>query len=597
MTALTGRQFTLLFLALLIVGVGASYSGSFGIGFVFDDAFGIARNPAIRSLANLPSFFVDPRAIWIDHTQVDLRPVLLITYAVNYAISGIDPWSYHAVNLLLHLIAALLVFVIVRDHLWWPASDRGPDGPARLPAAAAALFFALAPLNSQPVNYIWARSAVLCVTLYLGAFLALLRNRRVLGSTLFALALLTKAIAVTLPVMFLIHDVVYRDRARLPTLRSYIGDWRRLVTPVLLLGIIDVGYLLYRQALLPSWTAPSRAVPGVTSWVWFVSEWPALLFYARQFVWPDALSIDHEFDYTTSLLAIRAWGSLLVLIAWVLLALLARKRYPPVAFATAWFFVTLAPESSFLPLGEIVNDHRPYIASSLGLSLLLAWLIWQGAARLVARGRHAAFIAACLLLLIPAVAVNRYRTWQWADPMRIWMDAIQKGPNNARAWMNAGGVHAERGDLREARRYLERARELAPRYAFVHVFLSLIEAAEGHLGCGASLGAAGRAASAGPCPDPLQSGPRPRETRPIRRGQSRLPARRRSRPARCRSSDGTGTGLAVRVSERGARSREIAAATLTRGAVGAVPGWRDRILRWQLGFPPDAGSRSWFWYS
>ena len=164
-----GRTFTLLVLVLLAIGIGVAYSGSFGIGFYFDDTHGIAQNPAIRSLRNIPSFFTDPHAIWIDDTQVDLRPVLLITYAANYAISGLRPWSYHALNLVLHFIAAGLVFVIVRDHLWWPAPDRGPEGDARIPAAAAALFFALAPLNSQPVDYLWARSALLCVTLYLAA--------------------------------------------------------------------------------------------------------------------------------------------------------------------------------------------------------------------------------------------------------------------------------------------------------------------------------------------------------------------------------------------------------------------------------------------
>src|SRR5439155_23663613 len=151
-------------------GIGAAYSGGFGIGFYFDDAIGIAHNPSIRSLRNIPSFFTDPYATWTDHTQVDLRPFLLITYAGNYAISGVRPWSYHALSLILHFIAATLVFVIVRDHVWWPAEDRGAEGAARIPAAAAALFFALAPLNSQPVDYIWARRALLCVTLYLGAF-------------------------------------------------------------------------------------------------------------------------------------------------------------------------------------------------------------------------------------------------------------------------------------------------------------------------------------------------------------------------------------------------------------------------------------------
>src|SRR5207244_11842829 len=116
------------------ISIDVAYSGSCRVGSYFDDILGIAQNPSIRSLRNIPSFFTDPRAIWIDHTQVDLRPFLLIIYAANYAISGLRPWSYHALNLVLHFIAAGLVFVIVRDHLWWPAPDRGPEGDARIPA-------------------------------------------------------------------------------------------------------------------------------------------------------------------------------------------------------------------------------------------------------------------------------------------------------------------------------------------------------------------------------------------------------------------------------------------------------------------------------
>ncbi len=476
-----GRNFTLLILAFLAVGIGVSYSGSFVIGFFFDDAYGIANNPAIRSLTNIPRFFTDPHAIWIDPTQVDLRPFLLISYALNYAISGLRPWSYHAINLILHFLGAVLVFVIVRDHLWWPASDRGSDGEARIPAAAAALFFALAPLNSQPVNYVWARSALLCVTLYLGAFLAFLRRRWVLGSVLFILALLTKAIAVTLPVVLLVHDFVYRDREGYPTLKSYVSDWRRHAPPLLLTGILDVAYVLYRALVLPPWTAGARHAGGVTPWIWFMSEWPALLYYVRLFLWPDGLSVDHDFPITTSLLAPRAWGSLLVLLLWAALALLALRRHPQVTFATAWFFVTLAPESSFAALAEVINDHRPYIASSLGLSVLLAWVLYQGAARLASHARRAAFIAACLLLVIPAVAFDRYRTWQWEDPLRMWEDAVRTSPNNTRAWMNAGVVFMARGDLAKARRYFVRARELGPAYAFVYMNLSVLEAHEGHL--------------------------------------------------------------------------------------------------------------------
>src|SRR5437016_12732274 len=126
-------RFTAAFVALLAIGIGLAYSGSLGVGFYFDATAGITNNPAIRSLRNIPSFFTDPYAIWSEHTQVDVRPVLLITYAVNYAISGLEPWSWHVLDLLLHFTASLLVFVIVRDHVWWPPRERGPSGEARLP--------------------------------------------------------------------------------------------------------------------------------------------------------------------------------------------------------------------------------------------------------------------------------------------------------------------------------------------------------------------------------------------------------------------------------------------------------------------------------
>ena len=152
MASLGGRRFTAVFVALLALGIAASYSNSLGIGFYFDDLYGIHNNPTIRSLRNIPGFFTDPHAFWTDRTQADVRPVLLISYALNYAVSGLAPWSYHVLNLILHFVAALLVFVLVRDHVWWPARERGPSGEARIPAAAAALFFALAPLNTQPVD-------------------------------------------------------------------------------------------------------------------------------------------------------------------------------------------------------------------------------------------------------------------------------------------------------------------------------------------------------------------------------------------------------------------------------------------------------------
>src|SRR5439155_643121 len=196
MASLGGRRFTAGFVALLALGIAASYSNSLGIGFYFDDLYGIRNNPTIRSLRNIPSFFTDPHAFWTDRTQADVRPVLLITYALNYAVSGLAPWSYHVLNLLLHFVAALLVFVLVRD------------------------------------------------------------------------------------------------RTRYRSVKSYLGDWRRLVLPVLLPAALAVAYVAYRSAVLPSWTAETRQQGWVTPRIWFMSQWSALLYYVRLFVWPNGLSAD-----------------------------------------------------------------------------------------------------------------------------------------------------------------------------------------------------------------------------------------------------------------------------------------------------------------
>src|SRR2546429_5511230 len=117
-----GQNFTLLFLALLGVGLAISYGNSFGIGFYFDDSYGIASNPAIRSLRNIPLFFSDPFTLTTMRENVDIRPVLVVTFAINYAISGNEPWSYHVLNLIFHFIAAGTGLFFVRAHLWGAAS-------------------------------------------------------------------------------------------------------------------------------------------------------------------------------------------------------------------------------------------------------------------------------------------------------------------------------------------------------------------------------------------------------------------------------------------------------------------------------------------
>jgi tetratricopeptide (TPR) repeat protein len=459
------QRFTLLVAAALGALILAAYGNSFAVGFMFDDSWGIAQNPALRSLANIPSFFRDPFLLTPIRENVDLRPVLMATFALNYAISRLEPWSWHALNLLLHFAAALIVFLCVRDHLWWPREERGPDGLARWPAAAAALFFALAPLNQQPVVYFWARSALLCTALTLGAFLAFARDRRVLSAALFGLALLTKAIAATLPLLALIWLVLERRR---------IG---RSLMPMLLVLLV---YLAYRAAVLPAWSEDARHEIWVTRRIWLMSGWTSYLYYVRLFLWPDALSVDHDFGYNLSFFTARTLLSLATVVAWIALALSQWRRRPLVTFASAWYFLALAPETTLSPISEVTNDHRPYFATALGLAPLLAWALWAAASHLAVRPRLTLFTAVALCACIAAVPVVRRRNWVWADGLRLWLDAEEKGPANGRAAMNAGRELMMRGRLSEARAHFTRAQRLMPQNPYLYMNISVLESAVGH---------------------------------------------------------------------------------------------------------------------
>jgi tetratricopeptide (TPR) repeat protein len=439
--------------ALLAIVIATTYSNALHGPFVFDDWHTLERNPHLRSLANVPRFFVDPDTTTVLRENKDLRPLLLTTFALNWAVSGAETWSWHATSLLLHWLACVLLYRVVRDHLW--LGDAGPPV-----GAAAALIVALHPLNSEPANYLSSRSALLTAVCYLGAFDAAVRGRRVTSVLLAAAAMLTKSIALTLPLVVLLHARV--DRRRIPW--GLVG----------MLAAVAAAGLAWRALLLPPWVLETARQADVGPGTYFMTQWSALLYYLRLWLWPDALVIDRvDYPWTRSLLEPRAWGSLLVLLGLGAAAWRAGRRWPAVGFAALWIVVTLAPESSVVPLAEAVNEHRPYLAM-LGFGTLSALALWAAA-----RGRRLPFavVVAGLVAVLGVATHVRNRVYQ--DDLALWLDAVAKAPANSRAWLNAGHAAMARGRDADARRLLLEARRLSPCYAYVQMNLSALDARAG----------------------------------------------------------------------------------------------------------------------
>jgi Flp pilus assembly protein TadD len=453
---MTRRQrFIALLLAVPMLLAVAAYGRVLHGDFLFDDVRVVQRNPALQEFGGVL------RGFWGNLLHGG-RPTTEVTFALSHAMGGPVPWAFHSVSLLLHQAVVVLIFLFTREVL--RMAGRGPTSGV---AVAVAGIFALHPMQSQAVSYVSQRSEVLASGLYLATMLLLLRAgnpgpalRRALAGVaalaLFTLGMGAKAIVITAPLAWLLLLAVVPPS-------SAPGEpprWRWRLLPFAPLAL--VGILLVRGALRAVEGRPDAgfSVPGATPGSYFLTQWRAVATYVRLLAWPAGQNADWSFPMSRSMSepAVLVTGAFLVaLLAGAGLLWWRSRRGNDLAsadgraaaFGVAWFFLLLAPTSTFLPIADVLVEHRVYLAS-WGL-ILVAVL---GGERLLARvapGRRtlAAAILVGTVWAVLAVALHR-RNAVWENDLAFWSDVVEKSPGKARAQFGLGGAWMRRGDLERA---------------------------------------------------------------------------------------------------------------------------------------------------
>ena len=500
-----------LLLALALAGAaGVAYSTSFQGVFIFDDHFAIVANPNIRALWPLTRAMLAP-----PESPVSGRPIASLTLAINYALAPEDVrgvlspggpdappgtaeqflrnvWGYHFLNLSLHALAALALFGVVRRTL---LSERlrprfGPDSTPL--AFVVALVWLVHPVLTDAVTYVAQRTEVLMGLFYLLTFYCAIRaaDRETIGAgaawwaagavVACALGMGSKQTIVLAPLLVYLWGWMFARAPQAPRLR-----WGMYA------GLAATWAILAGLVALERWphTVGIRIL-GWTPWTYLLTQSGVIVHYLRLSLLPTMLVSDYAgWPMARSVVEVAPYAAALtVLFGAALFAVVRRNGW---GFVGAWFFATLAPSSSLLPLPtEIAAERRMYLplAGVVVVAVVGTYLVGQRLLPLLIAGERRRRLVGRLTAVLLAggtgvtfATLTQERNRDYWSEERFWQDTVEKRPTNPRARLNYGVVLSAKRRYPEAEPQLQEAVRLDDTSAAAHGNLGSVLCSLGRL--------------------------------------------------------------------------------------------------------------------
>jgi hypothetical protein len=414
------------FIVLACIG---AYWNSLGGPLVWNDQASIVDNQTIRHLSPLGDLLAPPRA-----TLVAGHPVANLSFALNYALGGVDVAGYHVVNIAIHLLSALVLFGIVRRTLKNPRVAPSSLWSNDVLALGATLLWLVHPLQSEAVNYVSGRSELLMgffffLTLYCAAdargshhptHQVLWEAASVLCC---ALGMASSELMLTAPLVVLAYDRVFEFDSCREAVRT-----RKTLYSALAATWLELAWLLWSAG-----RPPVGLWPSVGLWTQLLNQVQMIAHYLSLAVWPGALVLDYGPPQALSLQ--QVWPAAILLLALVAATVVALRRWPTVGFLGAASFLTLAPGVILGPaFGDVGAERRMFIplAALAVLAVVSAgWLTERLAARFQTRSKSIASVAIDVVFVILLASAVRtvYRNEQYADPVALWTSTVAARPH------------------------------------------------------------------------------------------------------------------------------------------------------------------------
>ncbi len=353
------RRFNLIAFGVIAALVLIAYSNTFTASFHFDDNPSIIENPNIRHITGENILKI----------LSGNRPVVYFSIMFNYLVGGLNVVGYHIFNIAVHIANSIFVYLFVLWTLTLPSLGGNYRDRAARMALFAALLFGVHPIQTESVTYIISRSELLATFFYLATFLLFIKGGTT-GRFSYVIAMLvtsalsmgSKEWAVTLPAMLVLYDYLFLSNR---ALRPVLSRWY-----IFLLTALPWAYVLAHLDLFSRGGAAGVgfnlvSATGINPETYLYTSFNVIWTYLRLLVLPIHQNLDYDYPIAKTLFELPTLLSFLghvavvggaVLLAW-------KKKWTIVPFGVGWFYIGLSPAQSFVPVVDVIFEHRVYMPS------------------------------------------------------------------------------------------------------------------------------------------------------------------------------------------------------------------------------------------
>ncbi|NLO18360.1 MAG: tetratricopeptide repeat protein [Ignavibacteria bacterium] len=402
----------------------------------------------------------------------DVNPFRFITFAtfsINYNLSGFDLWGYYFFNIIVHIINGLLVFSLINLTFRTPAiRNSNIYKHKQWLSLLGALIFIAHPIQTQAVTYLYQRLTslsamfyLLTLTFYLTARLT--ERKRVfkfiiysLSGLSFLFAIFTKENSFTLPVAIILFELcLFRTKGQRLSKKIFIPFGFLLIAGVAFLTLLGPSKVFIELT--------NFSGERITSWTYLLAQFKVIPYYFFLYILPIKQNVDHDFPIINSFWDFDVFLGLLINLTIIAIGFLTFRKKPLVSFGIFWIYITLAVESSIIPILDVMNEHRMYLPM-FGFVLILLCLVNQ---LLIKRNQVIGYSFLGLLILTYSI-MTYLRNDVWQNEITLWEDVVKKSPNKARPNNNLALAYLADANFEKSIEYFSNSIRIMPEYSIAY---------------------------------------------------------------------------------------------------------------------------------